>query len=202
MYKIPFETPIGCLAELQSNNPNFDLDKLKLIVPLLVNFPSIDEGYNSEFGHVSIFPFNQKFDRKEDYIKYAENQYLEIQVQNKRLLNLNVPIEFDTLKKTHLNNRGVRMKFTTVLLDWVKYGDDKLLGQKLLILNNDPQISSLLNSILLEKTWEDKFLKLSVRMGNFFNTLNIDLFISSQSVQNELFKQNKIAILDEPNCYD
>lgn len=202
LYHIPFETPIGCPAELQSNNPNFDSTKLRLIIPLLANFPSEDKGYYNKFGHISIFPYSQKFNRKEEYIEFAEDRYLQIQANTNQLSELNFPVEFDTLRKVHLNNRGVRMEFATILLDWMKHGDDELFCQNALAINNDSEVSELLISIFMEESWEEKFLRLSVRMGNLFNRLNKDRIISDRAIQKRLFEQNKIAIIQEPNCRD
>ena len=200
-YAIKFETPSGCTAELQSNNSKITEDKLKQIIPLLVNFPSADEGYFNEFKPLSIFPFNKKDLKKEDYQEFAQQQFDLMKIKTKKLSNLNIPDAFESLRKAHLNNRKIKMSFYEALLKWTIDSNEKEFRKTLLMLcNNNAEINTLLDTIFNLPKWEEQFLKLSVRMGNLFNKINRDSFISISEIEQQLFLKHKIKCLVDPEC--
>ena len=200
-YAVKFETPIGCLAELQSNNSSFTTNELNQIIPLLVNFPSEDKGYFNEFKPLSIYPYNQKGLEKADYLKFAKQQYELMKFKTQKLSSLKIPIEFESLRNGHLKNREVKMPFYKALLEWTENGDNRQLCEKLLILcNNNLKVTTLLDSIFLNKSWKDQFLKLSVRISNLFNKINKDSFISVREMEKQLFLQYNIECLTDPGC--
>lgn len=200
-YSVKFETPIGCPAELQSNNSNFKTNELNQIIPLLVNFPSEDKGYVNEFKPLSIYPYNKKGLEKVDYLKFAKKQYELMKFDTQKLSSLKVPIEFESLRNGHLKNREVKMPFYKALLEWTMNEDNEELCEKLLILcNNNSEVNRLLDSIFQEETWKEQFLKLSIRMSNLFNRINKDSFISVREIEKQLFLQYNIKCLIDPEC--
>ncbi|WP_298421332.1 hypothetical protein [uncultured Kordia sp.] len=202
-YAIKFETPVGCSAEIQSNNLKFTKEKLNQIIPLLVNFPSTDKGYFNEFKPLTIFPFNQKGLKKKDYQEFAQQQLNLIKRNTKKLSNLNIPIEFESLRNAHLNNRSVILPYYEALLEWTKGSNEKMFREKVLILcDNKPEVSTLLDTIFNLPEWEEQFLKLSVRMRNLYNRINQEAFISSREIEKKLFLEYDIKCLVDPDCKD
>lgn len=200
-YTIKFETPIGCSAEIQSNNLKFTKEKLNQIIPLLVNFPSIDKGYFNEFKPLSIFPFNKKELKKKDYQKIALEQFDAIKLNTKKLSNLNIPIEFESLRNAHLHNRKIKLRFWEALLDWTKYSNENKFRESLLKLcNNKAEVNALLDTIFKLQEWEEQFLKLSVQMSNLFNKNSLESYISVKEIEKQLFLKYDIKWLIDPEC--
>ena len=200
-YTIKFETPIGCPAEIQSNNSKFTKEKLNQIIPLLINFPSIDKGYFNEFRPLSIFPFDKKGLKKKDYQEFAQQQFDLIKLKTQKLSNLEIPIEFESLRKAHLNNRKIQMHFYKVLLKWTKDSNEKVFREKLLTLcNNNAEVKTLLDTIFNLPEWKEQFLKLSVRMSNLYNKINRESFISGREIEKQLFLKYDIKCLIDPEC--
>lgn len=200
-YTIKFETPIGCTAEIQSNNLKFSKEKLNQIIPLLVNFPSIDKGYFNEFKPLSIFPFNKKNLNKKDYQEFAQQQFDLMNLKIEELSNLNIPIEFESLRKAHLNNRKIKMSFYVALLKWTKNSNEKMFRERLLALcDNNAEVNTLLDTIFNLPEWKEQFLKLSVRMSNLYNKINQESFISAREIEKQLFLKYDIKCQVDPEC--
>ncbi|MGH1383826.1 hypothetical protein [Kordia sp.] len=202
-YTVKFETAIGCLGEIQSNNLKFTKEKLNQIIPLLVNFPSMDKGYFNEFKPLSIFPFNKKGLTKKDYQEFAQQQFDLIKLRTKKLLNLDIPIEFESLRNAHLNNRKIKMPFYEALVEWTKDGNEKVFREKIIALcNNNTEVKALLDTIFNLPEWEEQFLKLSVEMSNLYNKINRESFISAREIEKQLFLKYDIKCLTDPECTD
>ena len=202
LYSIPFITPIGCPAELQSNNSTFDTTDLKKIIPILKGFPSENKGYYNEFGHVSIYPYGEEIKGKDSLKQRAIELFEIVQLKTSELKSLNILNEFDTLRKAHIHNRELKIKFVDLLLNWVKNEDDQQLRNELAELYENNETRNLLDSILITESWEEKFLQLHGRLGNHYNKLTSNSRILTRNLQSHLFTKYKIGIVHDPNCQD
>ncbi len=203
-YSIDFIHPIGCKVKLKSVDKKFTNEKLELIASVLVNIPSEKKGYFNEYISVDIFPTDRRIIATESkYVSFINKRLAQIKRDTKKLKGLDIPKEFKSLKKAHIQNREQKLFFCESLSEWIMNGDNNSICRNLdLIFLKQRKADSLLDKILMSKISSNEFYNLNSKLYNLYHNINRKKLNYIDSLEFTVLSRNNVVWETETNCDD